>query len=980
MSSLHARAKELFLAALSRPADDRDAFLATACGDDIALRQEVESLLRFHDEEDVDDDPAPSPPAQEAFAAGDVFAGRYRMITRIGRGGMGDVWQADDLVLETPVALKLIRSASPAARARIRNEVRLARQITHPAVCRVFDVGDAGDEVFFSMEFVRGEDLAALLRRVGRLPSEKVIEIAHQLCGGLAAAHAQSVLHRDLKPANVLIDQDGQVRITDFGIAVTRNDIERHTMIGTPGYMAPEQLSTGAPVTERTDVYALGLVLYELVTGQRRASRSGAAGDAPWPSMLVPNVNPQLERIILDALAPDPKDRPPSALAMAARLPDPETAEIIETAVISTARSLQRTRWWIAAAAVAGVVAVVAAVAPLFERRVGALTERDTIVLADFLNTTGDPVFDGTLKVALAIALEQSPFLKVFPDERVRDTLRLMGRSPDARVTPSIAREVARRERLKALLSSSIAPLGANYVIAIEAINAESGDVMAREQLEVPSKEQVLTSLGAATSRVRAKLGESLASIQRFDAPLPTATTTSLEALHSYALALDQGRTLPRLESIPHLRRAIELDPNFALALAMLSGMYSNTGQTALAPEYARRAFALRDRVTERERYYITWRYYRDAAQSWDEGLALAREWAQSYPREANAFNSVGLAAEALGRQQQAIEPLREAIRLDPKFVAPPENLGTVLAALNRFDEARNLLESREPEVANFIGIRRTRYLLAFIRDDADEMARQLSASAAMPEGPWASNWQPRVSAFSGRLHTAHEEFRRAVQITGQAGFKELAALFSVQDAESHAVVGQCVDARNEVTAALALSRDNSTLEIGSRSLAVCGADAAASSLANELTTRFPDATLTVRVSLPVTNAALAMERKDPRTALQLLESVRPYDHAPVSEFWPAYLRGQAYLALMQGREAAAEFQAIVDRRGESADSVHYPLAHLGLARAATLLGDVVRARVAYQTFFRQWKDADPDLQPLREARIEFVRLPNAGS
>jgi tetratricopeptide (TPR) repeat protein len=797
------------------------------------------------------------------------------------------------------------------------------------------------------------------------------------LCAGLASAHAQGVLHRDLKPANVLIDENGMVRIADFGIAISANDTGQPAMIGTPAYMAPEQLSPGAALTESTDVYALGLVLYELVTGQRAGSRSGTRSDPTRPSLLVPDMNPHLERVILRAIAVDPRDRHPSALAMAAGLPDPETGEIVETLPASANR--RRTRWWVAMAAAAAIVAGTVVGMPfLVSRSAGALTARDTIVLADFLNSTGDPVFDGTLKVALAVALEQSPFLKVFPDERVREDLLLMERAPDEQITRVLAREIARREQLKALLAGSIASLGSNYVITLEAVNAETGDVMARDQVEASSKEEVLTSLGSAASRLREKLGESLASIQRYDVPLPRATTPSLEALHAYSMALDQGRMFPRLESIPHLKRAIELDPDFALAQADLSGVYANTGQSALAPEFSRRAFELRDRVSERERFFISWRYYRDATQQWDKGLDLARAWMAAYPREPFAFNSYGFAAWSLGQYEQAIAPLREGIRLDPKFVALPENLGETLLALNRFDEVKKVLEDARAAQVDYIALRRVAYVLAFIENDAPAMARELKASLAKPEGPGASNWEPRAAAFGGRIEKAHEEFRRSVDATRQANLTELAGRYSAQDAESHAVVGQCAQARSEVAAALRLSRDNFTLESAGRALAWCGAAAEASSVSSELARRFPEAILTTRVMLPVIGAADAIKGGQPLRALELLDPVRPFDHAPVSEFWPAYLRGQAHLQLKHGREAATEFQSIVDHRGELGDSQLYPLAHLGLGRAMALAGDTAKARQAYESFFKWWKDADPDLQALGEARIEFARLPSS--
>jgi tetratricopeptide (TPR) repeat protein len=973
MSSAHQRAKDVFLAALARPADDRPAFLAEACGEDAALREEVESLLEFHEDgEEVE----PARDSVEArFAPGELFAGRYRMIARLGRGGMGDVWRADDLVLNTGVALKLITSTGPEGRERIFNEVRLARQITHPAVCRVFDVGEAEGGIFFSMELVRGEDLASLLRRVGRLPSEKVVDIALQLCAGLAAAHAQGVLHRDLKPANVLIDDEGLVRITDFGIAIPRTDASLHMRTGTPGYMAPEQRAPGTPLSERTDVYSLGLVLYELIAGPSAFNPPGGASLPPPLSTLVPNVNPQLERVVMQALSPDPRNRPSSALEMAAGLPDIKASRGTGLATASSAPRRPGTPWLAGAAAAA--VAGILVVASSFFVSPGArtLTGQDTIVLADFENTTGEPVFDGALKVALAVALEQSPFLKVFPDDRARETLRLMQRPPDERVTRSIAREIARREQLKALLAGSIASLGSNYVIALEAINAQTGDVMARAQAEAAGKEQVLTSLGMATSRLREKLGESLASIQKFDVPLPRATTPSLDALHAYSLALFEGREVPRLEAVPHLRRAIELDPTFAMGHALLSAVYANTNQSAMAPEFSRKAFELRDKVSERERFFISWRYYRDATQAWDKALELAQSWTATYPREAFAFNSLGSAFIRLGQFEQSVDAFREAIRLDPKFVPAYGNLAASLLALNRLTEAKAVLQQAADRQLAFIGARRLSYLLAFVQGDSETMARDLESSVGVGETNAAFGWQAQASAFAGRVKAAHEQFRRGIQMSLQGNFLEVAALLATQDAETHANVGECAEARTEVSAGLELSRDNVTLERASRVLAGCGAGSEAMSLSSELARRFPEATLTTRVSLPVTAAALAIRRGEPARGLELLEPVGRYDHAPSAEFWPIYLRGQTYLQLKDGRAAGLQFQSILDHRGEVPSSMLYPLAHLGLARAATLANDTAKARKAYEDMLTLWNEADTDLQPLKEARLELSRL-----
>jgi len=972
MSSLHQRAKDLFLEALARPKGERAAFVAEACATDAELRKEVESLLTFHEESE-----APGAEASVAsFAAGELFAGRYRMVSRVGRGGMGDVWRADDVMLNTPVALKLIASKGPVGRDRILNEVRLARQITHPAVCRVYDVGEAGEWIFYSMELIAGEDLASLIRRVGRLSSDRVTDIARQLCGGLSAAHAQGVLHRDLKPANILVDDAGLVRITDFGIAILRTDAGLHMLTGTPGYMAPEQRQTGTTLSERTDVYALGLVLYELLVGQHPfADGRDRAQPPPSPSSIVPTVNPELERIIMKSLAANPDDRPAHAQAVAAALPHIGARRVAGAHHPAPLRVSRSQSWWLAGVGTAVVVGVLAALASVFVTS-GAktLTERDTVVLADFENTTGEAVFDGALNVALAVSLEQSPFIKVFPEERARDTLRLMERPTDQPITRSIAREIARREQLKALIGGSIASLGSHYMIALEAINAETGDAMAREQAEAPNKENVLTALGGATTRLREKLGESLSSVQRFDAALPRATTPSLDALHAYSLALSEGREVPRLSSIPHLKRAIELDPTFAMAQAQLSSVYANTGQSSLAPEYSRKAFELRDRVSERERFFISWRYYRDATQDNDKALELARLWTATYPREAFAFNALGSALIRYGQFEEAAEALRQCLRLDPKFAPAYSNLAASLMALDQYDEARKLLNEEAERKLDFIGARRLSYLLAVVQGDSAKMAEELESSVGVSETNSAFGWQAHASAFAGHITEAHDQFHRGVQLATQGNFPEVAAQLRMEDAEFHAIVGQCHDVRAEATTALETSRDNVTLERASRALGLCGFGEAAT-LTSELARRFPTATLTNRVAIPIANAALALARGEPEAALARLEPFRQYEHAPSGEFYAMYLRGQAALRLKNTKVAEEAFRMIVTKPGEVPVSMLVPLSYLGLARSAALAGNIDAAKNAYQQFFTRWKDADPSLAPLIEARAEFARL-----
>jgi tetratricopeptide (TPR) repeat protein len=414
------------------------------------------------------------------------------------------------------------------------------------------------------------------------------------------------------------------------------------------------------------------------------------------------------------------------------------------------------------------------------------------------------------------------------------------------------------------------------------------------------------------------------------------------------------------------------------MAHAFLSGVYANTGQSALAPTYSRRAFELRDRVSERERFFISWRYYRDAIQDWEKALELAQSWTASYPREAFAFNGLGAALIRLGRFEQSVMPFREAIRLDPKFVPAYGNLSASLLAMNQFDEARTVLKQAAERQLDFIGARRLSYLLAFVQGDSTTMARELDASVGVGETNAAFGWEAHASAFSGRAAAAHDQFRRGIQMSLQGNFTEVAAQLTMEDAENHAIVGQCAEARRDVSTGLELGRDNGTLERAGRVLALCGAGREALSLSSEVAKRFPDATLTNRVSLPVTAAAVAIEQADPARALALLEPVRRYDHAPSAEFWPAYLRGQAYLQLKDGRAAASEFQNIVTHRGEVPVSVLYPLAHLGLARAEAMSDDRDKARKAYEAFFALWNAADSDLQVLHDARLEYSRLGGA--
>jgi serine/threonine protein kinase/Tfp pilus assembly protein PilF len=867
----------------------------------------------------------PTTAAAGSFQPGYMFARRYRLVHRLRSSRVTDVWRADDLILASPVALEVVHSADDRERQDVLQQIRLVRALAHRSVCRVLDAGEADGRIYASLELVDGENLRTVLRRAGRLPSEKVADIGRQLCEGLAALQAVK-LRTAIDPWRVLLDAAGSVRIGDLGLGMTPDDVAVASPVAA-GAAAARVASYGATPWASPDAYAVGALLYELLVGSSPEEAQRGHPATPRPSTLVPNVDARLERVILEALAQDQVRRPASAAAMAMALsPLPASARQ------DWLRSVVAT---VAVAAVIGLFALVAEW--LLPDPPAALSQHDAIVLADLTNTTGNPVFDGALRVALAVALEQSPFLRIYPDARARETLRLMQRAPDERITADLARDIARRQQLKALVAGSIGMNGERYVLTLDAIEASTGVVIAQESIESASADEILTALGTAAARLRARLGESLASIQRFDTPLPQATTPSLEALREFALAQERGQLVLRAEAIPHLERAIALDSGFAMAHAALSGVYRNTDRSADAPRFSRRAFELRDRVSERERFFISWRYYLDAAQAWDKALEVSVSWTNTYPGEPFAFNSLGLASASLGDHDQAIRAFQEAIRLDPGFVPPHGNLTGSLMALNRFTEARSQLQDAKERGIAFITVSRMRYLLAFIENDRAAMTREIALLRTTTDAAWADIWEAWAAAFAGEWRDAHDLYQRGVEAALRTDAREVAALAAMEDAELHALAGECDTARSEVPAGLALSRDNFTLERAARTLALCGDSAAVTRLTDELRERFPEATLTARIQLPVIAAVEALRAASPARVIALLDPVTPYDHAPAAEFWPAYLRGEAYLQLKDGAAAEAQFRAIVDRRGQAPASPLYLLATRKLATARAL-------------------------------------------
>ncbi len=944
---------------------------------------------------------------------GQIFGSRYRIISLLGKGGMGAVYQAWDDELGVVVALKVIRPEimGDPARAhdlerRFKRELLLARQVTHKHVVRIHDLGKVGSISYLTMPYVKGLNLAALLKREGRLPLARVLRIARQVASGLAAAHEQGVVHRDLKPANIMLDDDERALIMDFGIARSVLGAESLSggVIGTLSYMAPEQ-ARGETVDQRADIYAFGLILYDLLLGRRAAlSEESDMADllrriehAPPPvRSRDPNIPEAVDQLIARCLRPVPAERYQTAAEIladldqldadghaslharrpTATLPQP----VIEPRETQGAQSGLRGRRALIIAASLVAAAILVAIVARWQpwRQPPPLSERDTILLADFVNTTGEAVFDGALKQALAVQLEQSPFLNIFPESRVRETLRFMGRSPDERVTPTIAREICERQGIKAMLSGSIAPVGNRYVLDLNAVTCGTGDSLAREQVEAEHTDQVLRALGTAASRLREKLGESLSSVQKYDAPIEQATTSSLPALKAFSVGEEHRIKGLESASIPFFKHAIELDPNFAMAYSRLGVIYRNLQEPDRALEYMQPAMERRSRVTELERLYITAHYY-GLTGDVDRIIEAYELWKELHPRDWAPRNNLAFRYTTVGQFERAVTEASEAARLNPNHPFPAANLGFAYLGLNRFDEAKAVFEDAIGRKLNDMAFQFGLYEVAFVQRDATAMARQAEAAAGKSLQHTMFFTQAQAAASRGRLKDAAALFRQAGQAAEQDKLPEAAAVIAAAEALTDAQLGYDQRARDRATAMLKGQHGRDALLILNATLGIAREIETAEALAAELEKKFPSDTLVGRVWVAAARAAVELGRNKPAAAIDLLEPARPYEFGRMTRMFgsltPTYLRGRAYLDTKRFAEAAAEFQKILDHRGVSAVSPVDALAHVELARAAAGTGNAGKAAQHYQDFFALWSDADPDIPVLQKARQEYAAL-----
>lgn len=918
--------------------------------------------------------------------------GRYSISSQLGAGGMGEVFLARDTQLDRNVALKLLSQEFTKNEDRMRRfvqEAKTASALNHPNIIIIHEIGESNGTHFIATEYIEGETLRDLINR-GNLSQEQILDIAGQVANALTAAHKAKIVHRDIKPENIMVRPDGYVKVLDFGLAkLTENSLASNedqtkmfvrtnpgAVMGTTSYMSPEQARGASDIDERTDIFSLGIVLYEMVAG--RVPFLGSTPGEVIGAIMYESVKPvtrftndcppELERIILKSLQKDTDERYQLVKELANDLKSlrrrVEFESELERSVVPNREDL---------------VSVPPSKDPTPpEISTASSGNKDALLLTEFVNLTGDPVFDGTLNIALAITLEQSPFLEIFNDAKVRHALRLMDRDPNERITRDLGREICMRQSLKAYITGTISSLGSNFVLTLEAVNGRNGDVIGRQLEQTDSKEKVLQALGLAASGLREKLGESLSSIDMFDAPLQEATTSSIEAFKAYSLFLEYYREGKTLEALPFAKRALTLDPNFASAYVMLAIMYNNTRQPKLAAEYATKAFELRDKVSEYEKLRITHFYHRMVTGETERSIETLKLYKRAYPRDAIPPVVLSDQYEAIGQFERAADEARDGMRLNPYYAIAFYNLCTALLRLNQLSEVKQLCQDAFQRGMDGDYFHELLYLTAFVESDARAMSEHLGWFHGRADEHMAVNFQAGSAGFEGKWRESQEFTRRSIDMALRNEAEELAAGYAADQAirmvcwSSGTLIPKSGDTtlklplQTQVKKAMQYARNKVSLSRAAVALAFAGYQAEAEELIIEIKSEYPNNTLLNQLWIPFAKAGGLLQAGKYDAAIAELQIAERFERA--GRFFPQYFRGLAYFGLNRNSDAIKEFDRILDHRGEGPQSSIYPLAQLARAR-------VLKEKSEYEKFFEFWKDADPDMPALVQAKKEFQAL-----